>query len=72
MTLFDRSIRAQEKPLPPLPDGYTPESPERREECVRDDLLRRLRNVCKDLPEEDFHDLVAAMTREQLRGERRQ
>jgi len=26
--------------------------------------------VCKDLPEEEFQDLITAMTREQLRSER--
>lgn len=49
---------------------HAPESPDQREKCVRDDLLRRLRDVCKNLPEEEFQDLIAAMTREQLRSER--
>ena len=53
----------------PDPDD-SPESPEQRESCVRNDLLLRLRNVCKDLPEEEFQNLVSAMTREQLRSER--
>jgi hypothetical protein len=48
----------------------TPENPEQREACVRKDLLLRLKNVCKDLPEDEFLELVAAMTREQLRSER--
>jgi len=47
-----------------------PESPEQREICVRNDLLLRLRGVCKDLPEEEFQNLISAMTREQLRSER--
>jgi hypothetical protein len=52
------------------PDALSPESPEQRESCVRTDLVKRLRCVCKDLPEEEFQDLVSAMTREQLRSER--
>ena len=51
-------------------DPLGPESPEQRESCVRNDLLLRLRNVCKDLPEEEFQKLILAMTREQLRSER--
>jgi hypothetical protein len=52
-------------------EAIPPESPEQRESCVRTDLLKRLRCVCKDLPEQEFQDLVTAMTREQLRSERR-
>lgn len=48
----------------------TPQSPDARVEAVKTDLTLRLRNVCKDLSEEDFADLVAVMTREQLRSER--
>lgn len=52
------------------PEALPPESPEQRESCVRSDLLNRLRGICKDLPEDEFQDLVSAMTREQLRSER--
>jgi hypothetical protein len=55
----------------PESDVLNPESPEQREKCVRNDLLLRLRNVCKNLPEVEFQNLVSAMTREQLRSERR-
>ena len=48
----------------------TPETPGQRETLVRNDLMNRLKKVCQDLPEEEFQDLVAAMTREQLRSER--
>ncbi len=67
MTLFGRLVRAQDDPLF---DATRTESPEQREDSVRNDLLTRLKKVCKDLPEADFQDLVAAMTREQLRSER--
>ena len=69
MSIFGKAIlavndnAADRSPKPP-------DTPEQREECVRNDLLKRLRPVCKDLPEQDFQDLVAAMTREQLRSER--
>jgi hypothetical protein len=53
-----------------LPDQTNPLAAEHREKCVREDLLKRLKNVCKNLPEEEFQDLVSAMTREQLRSER--
>jgi hypothetical protein len=52
------------------PGAFPPESPEQRESCIRNDLRNRLRGVCKDLPEEEFQELVTAMTREQLRSER--
>lgn len=48
----------------------SPENPDRREILVRKDLMTRLKGVCSDLSEEDFAELVAAMTREQLRSER--
>lgn len=48
-----------------------PESAEQRERCVRTDLQVRLKNVCRDLPDEEFQELIAAMTREQLRSERK-
>lgn len=68
MALFGRIIRAEDGSGQGSPKS--PESPEQREICVRDDLLRRLKGVCKDMPEQEFRDLVAAMTREQLRSER--
>jgi len=48
----------------------SPEDAENRENCVRNDLLKRLRGVCKDLPAEEFQELVSEMTRVQLRSER--
>ncbi len=53
------------------PFQFDLETPELREQSVRNDLLERLKGVCKDMPDEEFQDLVAAMTREQLRSERR-
>jgi hypothetical protein len=66
--IFGRAVfaGAEDPLLIPVP----PETPEQRETCVRNDLLLRLKKVCKDLPEQEFQDLVAAMTREQLRSER--
>ncbi len=46
-----------------------PKTHESREECVRKDLTRRLKNVCEKLSRADFEALVVQMTREQLRGE---
>ena len=66
MALFGKMVSAEDEQS----SGARAESPEEREKTVRDDLLLRLRGVCKDLPEEEFQDLVAAMTREQLRSER--
>jgi hypothetical protein len=66
MALFGKVILAANDD----PNRPEPESPEHREECVKNDLLNRLKGVCKDLPDEEFQDLVAAMTREQLRSER--
>ena len=69
MAIFGKPIHSQNDPDPD--EGpRAPESPGRREKLVRDDLMNRLKNVCRDLPEEEFQDLVAAMTREQLRSER--
>ena len=44
-------------------------SQESREDCVRKDLIRRLKHVCQNLSSADFEALVLQMTREQLRGE---
>jgi hypothetical protein len=45
------------------------ESVESREDCLRKDLARRLKNVCANLSSGDFEALVLKMTREQMRGE---
>ena len=42
---------------------------ETREDCVRKDLVRRLKCVCEQLSSAEFEALVLKMTREQLRGE---
>ena len=42
---------------------------ETREDCVRKDLVRRLKCVCEHLSSAEFEALVLKMTREQLRGE---
>ena len=65
MTIFGKFIyAADDQPV------SSPESPEQRESCVRADLLLRLKKICKDMPEEEFQELIASMTREQLRSER--
>jgi hypothetical protein len=46
-------------------------NPADREDSVHRDLARRLESVCKELSTVDFEALVAKMTTEQLRGERR-
>jgi hypothetical protein len=66
MALFGKPILAMDNP----PQPRLPESADQREKLVGDDIRKRLQHVCKDLPEEDFQDLVARMTREQLRSER--
>ncbi len=45
-------------------------SQESREDCVRKDLMERLKRTCENLSSADFEALVLKMTREQLRGER--
>jgi hypothetical protein len=60
-----------------VPDGETIfsslalslESQESREDCVRKDLMHRLKPVCDKLSSAEFEALVLKMTREQLRGE---
>ncbi|MDQ6718455.1 MAG: hypothetical protein M3Z17_08940 [Gemmatimonadota bacterium] len=69
MAIFGKPILSQSESDLGADDNKL-ESPEQRENNVRNDLLKRLKSVCKDLPEEEFQDLVAAMTREQLRSER--
>jgi len=44
-------------------------STESREDCVRKDLMHRLKRVCENLSGAEFEALVLKMTREQLRGE---
>jgi hypothetical protein len=44
-------------------------SQESREDCVRRDLMHRLKRVCENLSSAEFEALVLKMTREQLRGE---
>jgi len=44
-------------------------SQESREDCVRKDLMLRLKRVCENLSSAEFEVLVLKMTREQLRGE---
>ena len=44
-------------------------SQESREDCVRNDLMLRLKRVCENLSSAEFEVLVLKMTREQLRGE---
>jgi hypothetical protein len=45
------------------------ENRESREDCLRKDLTRRLKNVCDNLSSADFEALIMKMTREQMRGE---
>jgi hypothetical protein len=46
------------------------ENKESHEEAIRRSLRDRLKGVCGGLSSEDFEALIAAMTREQLRGEK--
>ena len=41
-----------------------------RRDDIRDDIARRLRNVCSHLSDADFKKLVEAMTDQKLKGER--
>jgi hypothetical protein len=66
MAIFGKAILAMDNP----PQPELPESADQREKLVSNDIRQRLQTVCKDLPEEEFQDLVARMTREQLRSER--
>ncbi len=40
-----------------------------RRRQIKDDIAHRIRNACSHLSEEDFRQLVEAMTDRQLRGE---
>ncbi len=42
-----------------------------RKATIRDAIAQRLRKVCSDLPEPEFHQLVEEMADRQLKGERR-
>ena len=61
----------------PVPNGetifsslaLTLKSRESREDCVRRDLMHRLKRICANLSSAEFEALVLKMTREQLRGE---
>lgn len=40
-----------------------------REIIVRNDISKRLKGVCKDLPEAEFQKLIGEMVRRQLKSE---
>lgn len=42
----------------------------RREKEVRDDIARRLKPVCSDFPDDEFHKLVKTMADRQVKRER--
>lgn len=50
--------------------GFDRKNSESRESDVKEDLSRRLKDVCSHLSRTDFDTLVGDMTREQLRGEK--
>ena len=66
MTIPDKWARSSGKAVASWRDINS----EDRENCVRMDLTRRLRCVCKELSIVDFEALVSKMASEQLRGER--
>ena len=68
MSITERLIRARAAAVSNSLD-LDSESLETREECLRKDLTRRLKNVCANLSSGDFEALVLKMTREQMRGE---
>ena len=41
-----------------------------RRDTIRDDIAKRLRNVCSHLSDVEFKKLVEAMTDQKLKGER--
>lgn len=41
-----------------------------RRNIIRDDIAKRLRNVCSHLSDAEFKTLVEAMTDQKLKGER--
>ena len=61
--------------LDPDSDNNSPFGEDRynslRKETIRADLIRRLRNVCAHLSEEDFSRLMDVMVERQLKSERR-
>ena len=68
MSITDRLIRARAAAASNSLE-LNSESVESREDCLRKDLARRLKNVCANLSSGDFEALVLKMTREQMRGE---
>ena len=68
MSITERLIRARAAAVSSTLDLVS-ESRESREDCLRKDLTRRLKNVCDNLSSTDFDALVLKMTREQMRGE---
>ena len=42
-----------------------------RRDIIRDDIAKRLRNICSHLSDAEFKKLVEAMTDQKLKGERR-
>jgi hypothetical protein len=49
----------------PIPDPHASETLER----LRNELTARFVTICSDLTPKDFHTLMDAMAREQIRGE---
>ena len=69
MTIFGKFDPADDSAKPTRTKGSP--TPDQREICVREDLLKRLKGVCEHMPEQEFQDLIEGMTQEQLRSERR-
>lgn len=67
-TIPDNSIPPHE-PVAPIALHLHPDSPESREDYIRQSLTLRLKSACAHLSPEDFEALVLKMTREQLRSE---
>jgi hypothetical protein len=68
MSITERLIRARAAAVSKSLD-LNSESLESREDCLRKDLARRLKNVCANLSIGDFDALVSKMTREKMRAE---
>ena len=43
----------------------------RRKDVIREDLARRLKNICANFPEDDFRALIDEMAERKLKGERK-
>jgi hypothetical protein len=69
MSIPQKPVPARRANLLNSPD-LNSKSREGRADWVRKDLTRRLKRVCENLSSADFEDLIAKMTRQQLRGER--